>query len=919
MANRLRIARGAAANRPADLLYGELYWEKTVDGASQGVLYMGTPDGSTSGALPIGGARAMESLFHKGTWSTAGAYPSDPTIGDMYLWGVDGTGELDIYKTGDLMLFVGNSSWLRINNQNTQELTATNVTFDGTDAGLDATTAQGAITELAQTKMHYAGSFAPSGLAFPENPEVGGFYIATDIGLVSGTQFQKGDAAFFDGSGWSKIPFSEGFPVAGVTFAQATVNKLAKWNTSTGELTDTILTDNGTILDVAGQVEIRGRAQSYDLKIGDQSEGEFETIIKSAEGSGTVSLFLPEQSGTLALTTDHDEAHEIEFDNEGTGIEATDVQGALEEIEREKLQYAGTITSLNYPTSPVIGGLYLLTVSGEIGALNYKKGDFAYYNGTEWNRIPAGAAVAADIEFDPTDLELPNGDAVTQTDVQEALAHLFERKADVDGDGKILAEQLPSFVTGSLTYRGSWDATTPKPSNPQNGDYWIVDVASGPVAGDDTDYQVGDWIVYHVEGETGQWDKIDNSDKLGGIEVDGTVLHGVPEFTTDAPITIAADSGVITIGVQDATSSAKGVVQVGDGLVAAAGVIAVDDGDGVRIDPTTKKVTLDLGNGVKIDTNGRLGLRVGENFQFDAGTGAVQLTDTGVTAGTHTKVTVDAKGRITAGADLAVADLPIFVSGAVGGTEVFDPSNGKIASIATAGPGVAVSKSGDLITLDFTQVNATAFSPKFDVEAQSGFDWTARATSAATITSITAAINANREDLYEFVELLATQGAALGVAAGANLVGVDGITGVTPTGAAEAGDSANLQAMLEGIKTYTDAQITNFVPTGVVNATGTDLAGHIAVFTDDDTITKGHLTQDAEGVYSAKELEVQDRVTIEGASAELRLAAGNGFYSKLRGSEDGASTTLTLPSAAGVAAGTILADFSVIDGGDYDA
>jgi hypothetical protein len=915
MANRLRIARGAAANRPADLLYGELFWEKSVDGVSQGVLYMGTPDGTTSGALPIGGARAMESLFHKGTWTTAGAYPAGPTVGDMYLWGVDGTGELTQYKVGDLMLFIGDDTWLRINNQNTEELTAANVTFDGAAAGLDATNAQNAITELAQTKMHYAGSFAASGLAFPPNPEVGGFYIATDIGLVSGTQFQKGDAAFFNGTGWSKIPFSEGFPVAGVTFAQATVNKIAKWNTSTGELTDTILTDNGSVLDVAGQVEIRGRAQSYDLKIGDQSEGQFESIIKSGDGSGTVTLTLPGQSGTIALTTDHDEASEVAFNNAGTGIEATNVQGALVEIEREKLQYAGKITSLNYPTTPVIGGLYLLTVSGEIGALNYKKGDFAYYNGTEWNRIPAGAAVAADIEFDPTDLELPNGDAVTQTDVQSALAHLFEKKADVDGDGKILASQLPDFVTGSLTYRGAWDASEAYPSNPQNGDYWIVSVASS-VHGD---FEVGDWLVYHVESGTGQWDKIDNSEKMSGIKVGADTLHGVPEFAVDAPLTIGAESGVVTIGIQDATSTTKGVVQVGDGLVVAAGVIAVDEGDGIRIDPTTKKLTLDLGNGVKIDSNGKLGLLVDGNFQFESGVGTLELKNTGVTAGTHTKVTVDAKGRITAGADLAVSDLPIYVSGAVGGTEVFDPSNGKIASIATAGPGVAVSKSGDLITLDFTQVNATAFSPKFDVEAQTGFDWSARATAAATISSITGAINANREDLYEFVELLATQGAALGVAAGANLIGVKGIVGVTPTGAAEAGDSSNLQAMLQGIKAYTDAQISNFVPNGVVNATGTDLAGHIAVFTDNDTITKSHLTQTAEMVSSAKELEVQARVTIEGASAELRLAAGEGFYSKLRGSAAGASTTLTLPSAAGVAAGTILADFSIIDGGDYDA
>jgi len=912
MANRLRIARGAAANRPADLLYGELYWEKTVDGASAGVLYMGTPDGSTAGALPVGGARAMESLFHKGTWSTAGALPGAPSVGDMYLWGVDGTGELSIYKTGDLMLYIGDSNWLRINNQETEALTAANVSYDNSGSGLDATSAQAAITELAQTKMHYAGTFDASGAAFPVSPEVGGFYIATASGLVSGTQFDKGDAAFYDGTGFSKIPFSEGFPVAGVTFAQATVNKIAKWNTSTGELTDTILTDNGTTLDVAGDTTVRGRTQAYDLKIGDQSDGENEVIISASAGSGTVNITMPSQSGVLALTTDHDEASEIAFDNTGTGVNATSVQGAITELEKEKLQYAGTITSAAYPASPVIGGLYILTDAFTIDLVDYKKGDFAYYDGTDWERIPAGAATGADTAFDNSGVTRPDGTTVTASDVQSALADLFENKADVDGNGKVPLSQLPDTVLGGLQYKGVWDSSAAYPAAPEDGDYYVVSVASQA----NGDYEIGDWVVYNGS----SWDKIDNSDKISGIVADGQTLTGAPEIATSGAVTLDVDAGVITIGAQNATNAQKGVMQVGDGLVAAAGVVAVDPGAGIAIDPTTKKVKVRVGNGIQIDGSDDVGILAGTNFQFNGSTGALELTDTGVTAGTHTKVTVDAKGRITAGADLAIADLPIYVSGAVGGTEVFNPSNGKLAAVTANGPGITVSKSGDLITFDFTQVNATAFSSKFAIDSQTGFDWSARATASATIESVTAAINANRDDLYEFVELLATEGAAVGVAAGGNLIGMDGITDVTPTGAASAGDAGNLQEMLEGLKVYTDAQITNFVPTGVVNATGSDLAGHIAVFTDDDTITKGHLTQDASSVYSAKEIEVTDRVTIEGAGTpELRIAAGNSFYSNLRGSEAGGSTTLTLPSKAGVTTGTVLADFSVIDGGDYDA
>ena len=912
MANRLRIARGSQANRPADLMYGEFYWEKQVDGVSEGVLYMGTPDGTTAGALAVGGARAMKSLYYKGIHSVAGAYPAGAELGDMYLMGVDGTGDLASFKTGDLIVNVDTDTYLRINNQDTGSLGASAITYDNTGSGLSATDAQAAITELAQLKMHYGGTFAADGGTYPGTPEVGAFYIATADGTVGGTAYNKGDAAFYDGSGWSKIPFSEGFPVDGVTYASATINKLAKWNSTTGELTDSLITDNGTEVDIAGKTIVHGQLDAYSIKVGDASSSQYEAIISAAAGSGNLAIELPSQSGKLALATDHDEASEVSFDNTGTGVAATNVQGAIVELEKEKLQYVGTITSAAYPGTPVIGGMYLLADSFTIETVDYSKGDFAIYNGVDWTRVPSGSALATDIGIAiDAGVASPSGDydgTDLGSDLESALTFIMEKKADVDGNGKIQLSQLPDTVVGGLQYKGSFDAATEVqfPVGPENGDYYVVS-AAGTVSG--VELAIGDWIAYNGA----SWDKIDNTDKLSGILVGAETLTGVPEITGSNGVNVSASGGVVTVAGVNATNASKGVMQVGDGLVAAAGVVSVDTGDGVKLDATTKKVTLNLGGGVEIDGNGKLGIKLGTNFEFDGTTSALKLKETGVTAGTHTKVTVDAFGRVTAGANLAVADLPIFVSGAAG-QEVFDPATGKLAAITAAGAGVGVSKSGDLITLDFTQVNATSFSPKFAIDAQTGFDWSGRATGATSITGMLGAINANREDLYEFVELLATEGAALGVAAGANLVGADGITGVTPTGAAS-GDAGNVQAMLEGLKAYTDAQILNFVPTGVVNASGTGLAQKIAVFSDDDTIAAGNLTDTGSAIQSDVSLEVTGNVQ---ATGDLRLAAGS-YYSVLRGSEAGSNTTLTLPSATGVASGSILADFSVIDGGDYDA
>ena len=57
----------------------------------------------------------------------------------------------------------------------------------------------------------------------------------------------------------------------------------------------------------------------------------------------------------------------------------------------------------------------------------------------------------------------------------------------------------------------------------------------------------------------------------------------------------------------------------------------------------------------------------------NAGTGSLEHATSGVTAGTYTKVTVDAKGHVTVGAAVAAADLPIAVSGTVG---VMSPGTG---------------------------------------------------------------------------------------------------------------------------------------------------------------------------------------------------------------------------------------------------
>jgi hypothetical protein len=120
---RIKIARGSKANLPADLMYGELYWEKEQAGTSDGVLVMGHPDGAAKDPMPIAGARAMKSLYFEGLWdASAGTYPTGAQVGSFYVASADGTGPAATFKYGDWAICIavngdGSTQWIKAINQ----------------------------------------------------------------------------------------------------------------------------------------------------------------------------------------------------------------------------------------------------------------------------------------------------------------------------------------------------------------------------------------------------------------------------------------------------------------------------------------------------------------------------------------------------------------------------------------------------------------------------------------------------------------------------------------------------------------------------------------------------------------------------------------------------------------------------------
>lgn len=123
-----------------------------------------------------------------------------------------------------------------------------------------------------------------------------------------------------------------------------------------------------------------------------------------------------------------------------------------------------------YPADPVAGDLYIISVAGTIDGTSYAVGDLIVYDGDEWIKIP-----------------------------------------------------LSLDISGTLTYKGVWDASTEAyPEDPDVGDYYIINVA-GTI--ETVAYVVGDIITYDTDENWGKTELgvgvAENITDLGDVDTTG--------------------------------------------------------------------------------------------------------------------------------------------------------------------------------------------------------------------------------------------------------------------------------------------------------------------------------------------------------------------------------------------------------------
>ena len=230
MSAKIVLARGSKTNKTGGLTYGELFWESTKSG-EMGTLYIGKPDGASAADMAIGGARAMQSLFYRGTLAGGTAFPLDAKTGDFWVMTADGTSALIDYKTNDWLVATSSSTFTRVNNSGG---VASQISYNHTGTSLAANNVQDAITDLAKLKMQYAGQVnLANEAATIAAPIIGGLYLITQdgvtiAGMTPGATAIKGDWAFYDGATWTHIPAgyteadSTAFNNVGVTLGDGT-------------------------------------------------------------------------------------------------------------------------------------------------------------------------------------------------------------------------------------------------------------------------------------------------------------------------------------------------------------------------------------------------------------------------------------------------------------------------------------------------------------------------------------------------------------------------------------------------------------------------------------------------------------------------------------------------------------------------
>ena len=265
--------------------------------------------------------------------------------------------------------------------------------------------------------------------------------------------------------------------------------------------------------------------------------------------------------------------------------------------------------------------------------------------------------------------------------------------ATLDSSGKLTNAQIPSGLVGAVVYQGTWNANSNSPSlangSGTKGFYYIVGTAGTTTLNGISQWLIGDTVIY--DGAT--WDKIDGSPTevssvnglIGAVSITSVTGNAGTSSKWAAVMTLATSGDATGSGTFDGSTAttialtlkntgtagtytqvvtdAQGRVTSGSALGSAAVLTALGytpvNKAGDTMSGALTNASGFIGNASTATkwnaamTLAHSGDVTGSNT-FDGSTAttiAMTLANSGVTAGTYDTVTVDAKGRVTAGSN----------------------------------------------------------------------------------------------------------------------------------------------------------------------------------------------------------------------------------------------------------------------------
>lgn len=267
-------------------------------------------------------------------------------------------------------------------------------------------------------------------------------------------------------------------------------------------------------------------------------------------------------------------------------------------------------------------------------------------------------------------------------------------------------------TTGSLSYQGTWNASTNTPTLATGvgtkGYYYVVSVAGSTNLDGITDWQIGDWAVFNGTA----WQKVDNTDAVTSVngQTGTVVLTAANVGATPNTTYVIAGTGMTGGGQLNAnvtlTLANTGVTAGSYGSASNVGTFTVDaQGRMTSASNTAIAIGVAAVSGAVPNTVNVLagtGLSGGGAL---TGNVTINLANTAVTAGTYgnantvAQVTVDAQGRLTNVTNVSIS----IANSAVTGLGTMSTQNANAVSI-TGGNIAVTNVSAANVTITSTLV-----------------------------------------------------------------------------------------------------------------------------------------------------------------------------------------------------------------------